>query len=114
RGKAAIFKDTGLGKTLDELEFGRAVVGHTQGPVLHLAPLAVGHQINREATQFGYRTKIIRSMDEVEDCICITNYENLHKINFSRFSGIVLDESSILKGIQGKVRNQLTEGAAVI
>lgn len=114
RGKAAIFKDTGLGKTLDELEFGRAVVQHTQGPVLHLAPLAVGHQINREASQFGYQTKIIRSMDDVEDMICITNYENLHKIDFSRFAGIVLDESSIMKGLQGKIRQQLTEGGSVI
>jgi len=114
RGKAAIFKDTGLGKTLDELEFGRAVVRHTQGPVLHLAPLAVGHQINREARQFGYDTKIIRSMDDVEDRICITNYENLHKIDFGRFAGIVLDESSIMKGMQGKIRQQLTDGGSVI
>lgn len=114
RGKAAIFKDTGLGKTLDELEFGRAVVQHTQGPVLHLAPLAVGHQIHREAGQFGYETKVIRSMDDVDDCICITNYENLHKIDFSRFAGIVLDESSIMKGMQGKIRMQLTEGGSVI
>jgi len=114
RGKAAIFKDTGLGKTLDELEFGSAVVQHTQGPVLHLAPLAVGHQINREAAQFGYQTKLIRSMDDVEDCICITNYENLHKIDFERFAGIALDESSIMKGMQGKIRMQLTEGGSVI
>lgn len=114
RGKAAIFKDTGLGKTLDELEFGCAVSNHTQSPVLHLAPLAVGHQIHREASQFGYKTKIIRSMDDVDDCVCITNYENLHKMNFSRFSGIVLDESSIMKGMQGKIRSQLTEGGSVI
>lgn len=114
RGKAAIFKDTGLGKTLDELEFGHAVVQYTRAPVLHLAPLAVGHQINREAAQFGYKTKIIRSMDDVGDCICITNYENLHNIDFSRFAGIVLDESSIMKGMQGKIRGQLTEGGAAI
>lgn len=114
RGKAAIFKDTGLGKTLEELEFGHAVVKHTQGPVLHLAPLAVGHQINREAAQFGYQTKIIRNMDDVEDMICITNYENLHKVDFSRFAGIVPDESSIMKGLQGKIRMQLTEGGSVI
>ena len=39
RGKAAIFKDTGLGKTLDGLEFGKAVVNHTQSPVLLLTPV---------------------------------------------------------------------------
>lgn len=114
RGKAAIFKDTGLGKTLDELEFGRAVVEHTQGPVLHLAPLCVGHQIHREAQAFGYDTKIIRTMDDVEDKVCITNYENLHNIDFKVFGGIIPDESSIMKGMQGKIRQQLTEGASVI
>lgn len=114
RGKAAIFKDTGLGKTMDELEFGRAVVGHAQAPVLHLAPLCVGRQIHKEAGRFGYDTKIIRSMDEVVDKICITNYENLHNIEFDRFAGIVLDESSIMKGMQGKIRQQLTEGASEV
>lgn len=114
RGKAAAFIDTGLGKTSIELEFGHAVVKETQSPVLHLAPLCVGHQIHREASRFGYDTKVIRSMDEVEDKICITNYENLHNVDFSLFSGIVLDESSIMKGMQGKIRSQLTEGAIVI
>ena len=93
RGKAAIFKDTGLGKTNDELEFA-AVVAHGC-PVLLLAPLSVGHQIHREAAQFGYTTKVIRSMADVETMINITNYENLHNIDFDGFSGLVLDESSI-------------------
>lgn len=115
RGKAAIFKDTGLGKTLDELEFARAVVSHTNCPVLLLAPLSVGHQIHsKEAKMFGYDTKLIRTMDDVEIKTCITNYENLHNIDFNAFSGIVLDESSIMKGMQGKIRQQLTEGASVV
>lgn len=114
RGKAAIFKDTGLGKTMDELEFGRAVAAHTQSPVLYLAPLCVGRQIHREAQRFGYETRIVRTMDDVWDGMCITNYENLHNIDFSRFSGIVLDESSIMKGLDGKIRHQLTEDAAYI
>ncbi|HWK69988.1 MAG TPA: DEAD/DEAH box helicase [Burkholderiaceae bacterium] len=114
RGKAAIFKDTGLGKTLDGLEFGRAVVEHTQSPVLLLTPFCVGPQIHREAQEFGYDTKLIRTMDDVQDKICITNYENLHNINFEVFGGIVPDESSIMKGMQGKIRQQLTDGASVI
>lgn len=114
RGKAAIFKDTGLGKTADELEFGRAVVAHTQGPVLHLAPLCVGQQIRREAERFGYDVRIIRTMNDAWDGICITNYENLHNIEFDRFAGIVLDESSIMKSLDGKIRRELTEGASVI
>lgn len=111
RGKAAIFKDTGLGKTNDELEFASAVVAHTGRPVLLLAPLSVGHQIHREAAQFGYTTKVIRSMADVETMINITNYENLHNIDFDGFSGLVLDESSILKGLNGKIRRQIIDGA---
>lgn len=111
RGKAAIFKDTGLGKTNDELEFASAVVSYTNRPVLLLAPLSVGHQIHREAKQFGYKTKVIRSMDDVETLINITNYENLHNIDFDGFSGLVLDESSILKGLNGKIRRQIIERA---
>lgn len=114
RGKAAIFKDTGLGKTLDGLEFGKAVVNHTQSPVLLLTPFCVGPQIHREAQEFGYDTKLIRTMDDVQDKICITNYENLHNIDFKAFGGVVPDESSIMKGMQGKIRQQLTEGASVI
>lgn len=114
RGKAAIFKDTGLGKTNDELEFASAVVAHTGRPVLLLAPLSVGHQIHREAKQFGYTTKVIRSMSDVETMINITNYENLHNVDFSMFAGLVLDESSILKGLNGKIRRQIIDGAQVV
>lgn len=115
RGKAAIFKDTGLGKTLDELEWCRAVLEHTGKPVLLLAPLAVGNQIaEKEAPKFGYHAKTIRAMGDVENTINITNYENLHNIDFAAFSGICLDESSILKGLNGRVRAQLTEGAQVV
>lgn len=115
RGKAAIFKDTGLGKTIDELEFADAVVKETKKPVLLLAPLAVGGQIaSTEAPKFGYNVKTIRSMADVEVTTCITNYENLHNIDFEEFGGIVLDESSILKGLNGKIRQQITEGASGI
>lgn len=115
RGKAAIFKDTGLGKTLDELEFADAVVRETGKPVLLLAPLAVGGQIaTTEAPKFGYEVKTIRSMDDVEVTTCITNYENLHNIDFDAFGGIVLDESSILKGLNGKIRQQIIDGAVNI
>lgn len=111
RGKALIAKDTGLGKTLDELEFGQAVANHTDSPFLLLAPLCVGHQIHREAGDFGYRTKIIRDMADVSGGINICNYELIHKIDFDKFSGIGLDEGSIIKGIEGKIRRQLTEAA---
>lgn len=41
--------------------------------------------------------------------ITVTNYENLHNFNIEDFNGIVLDESSILKSIGGKTRNELIE-----
>ncbi len=52
RGKAAIFADTGLGKTLMQLEWAKQVATHTLKPVLLLAPLAVGKQTDREAEKF--------------------------------------------------------------
>lgn len=111
RGKSLIAKDTGLGKTLDELEFAQAVADHTDAPVLLLAPLCVAHQINREAEKFGYRTRVIRDQSAVSGGINICNYEMHHKLDFSTFSGIVLDEASILKSQDGKTRQALTEAA---
>lgn len=51
-GRRAIFADTGLGKTLMQLEWARKV-SDAHGPVLILAPLAVGPQTVREAAKFG-------------------------------------------------------------
>jgi hypothetical protein len=44
RGRAAIFADTGLGKTLMQLSWADEVASHTNGAVLILAPLAVSEQ----------------------------------------------------------------------
>ena len=41
--------------------------------------------------------------------IYVTNYENLHNIDCGLFAGVVLDESSILKGLDGKLRKRITE-----
>lgn len=109
RGKSLVAKDTGLGKTLDELEFASAVANHTDAPVLLLAPLCVAHQINREAEKFGYRTRVVRDKSQVSGGINICNYEMHGKLDFSAFSGIVLDEGSILKAQDGKTRQALTE-----
>jgi reverse gyrase len=43
-GKYAIFADTGLGKTIMQLEWAHQVEKHTKKPVLILAPLAVTTQ----------------------------------------------------------------------
>lgn len=115
RGKAAIFADTGLGKTFMQLEWGRLVARETNKPVLLLAPLAVGKQTEGEAYKFGidaYCEYIREPSKDVE--IQITNYEMLDRFNPKDFGGIILDESSILKGQSGAYRKMITEFATNI
>jgi len=110
RGKAALFLDTGLGKTNCELAWARAVAEHTSKPVLILAPLCVSVQIIQEAARFGFDVHGVRDDSEIRETgIYITNYENMHNIDTGRFSGVVLDESSILKGMAGKMRAMITD-----
>jgi superfamily II DNA or RNA helicase len=105
-GRSAIFADTGLGKTLMQLEWAHAVVSKTGGRVLILTPLAVGPQTEREARKFGIPgAKFVR--DDQGDPITIVNYESLHKFDPSAFVGVVLDESSILKSYMGATKQAL-------
>lgn len=105
RGRAAIFADTGLGKGPMLLEWAKRVSAH--GRVLVLAPLAVGPQLEREAKRFRVKARYVRK-DE-GDLISIANYEMLHAFDTSKFTGIVLDESSILKSFNGRTRNELIQ-----
>ena len=110
RGRAALFLDTGLGKTLCQLTWADQVVRHTGGIVLILAPLAVSHQTVREGDKFGIPVTIAVGEDDISDSgIYITNYEKLAHFDASQFAGIVLDESSILKGMMGKMRRMITD-----
>lgn len=110
RGRAGVFMDTGLGKTITQLTWADQVQKHTGGVVLLLAPLAVAHQTEREAKKFGLNAKFVSSESEVTNAgIYITNYEKLHHFDSETWAGVVLDESSILKGMMGKVREQITE-----
>jgi DNA modification methylase len=111
QGRAALFEDCGLGKTLQQLEWAHQVVDHTHKPVLILTPLAVAHQTQREATRFGYhRVEVCRDQGDVscDTEIAITNYERLEHFDPKAFGGVVLDESSILKNFTGKMRHALT------
>ncbi len=105
RGRSAIFADTGLGKTLMQLEWAR-VVSETRGRVLILAPLAVAEQTVREGMRFGIKSEYMRA-DDGATPIVVTNYEMLHHFNADEFAGVVLDESSILKNFTGKIRNTI-------
>lgn len=108
RGKAALFQDCGLGKSFEEWEFAKQVAEHTNKPVLLVSPLSVGEQMAVEAPQFGHCVNLCRSGNDIKPGINITNYEMIHKFDPSVLGGIVLDESSILKGGSlGKMSNDL-------
>ena len=108
RGRAAIFADCGMGKTLMQLEWARCVVAETGGNVLILTPLAVAGQTAVEAARFGIAAAVSRD-GTIHDGITIANYQSLHKFNTAGFHGIVLDESSILKAFSGKTKRMLVE-----
>jgi len=105
RGRAAIWADCGMGKTPMQLEFAQ----HVPGDVLILAPLAVSQQTIREAGKFGIVASYARKPDDIAQRITVTNYEMLEHFDVSRFAGVVLDESSILKAYDGKTRTQIIE-----
>jgi hypothetical protein len=108
KGRAAIFADTGLGKTLIELEWARQVVEHSGRPVLILTPLAVAAQTVREADKFGIDA--LRAPSGIAcRSINVANYERLHFFDPADFSGVVCDESSILKSFDGARRSAITE-----
>src|SRR5690625_5228417 len=91
-----------------QLEWARQVHERTGNNVLILAPLAVASQTVREAKKIDLSVHHIRQ-DTCTDGINITNYEQLHNIDTSKFGAIVLDESSILKSITGKMRTQIID-----
>ena len=93
KGRFAIFADCGLGKTLMQLSWAEAVYNQTNQPVLILAPLAVVQQTKDECLKFGIN----------QNSFEITNFDQLKNIDCSLYSGVVLDESSILKGRDGKL-----------
>jgi hypothetical protein len=110
KGKAAIFADCGLGKTPMQLVWAENVVRKTGRPVLIAAPLAVSYQMIREAEKFGISCR--RSHDGTTmsgDRIVVTNYERVHLFSPRDFSGMVCDESSILKNFDGVRRATVNE-----
>lgn len=108
-GRAAIWADTGLGKTRMQLEWLRQVCAE-HGTGLILAPLAVCQQTIREATLIGMDVSYVHDMSEVAgEGFHITNYERVPKLDASKFDAVVLDEASILKQSDGKTRKMLID-----
>ena len=108
KGRAAIFADCGLGKTLMELTWAENVLRHTNKPVLILTPLAVAAQTVREGVKFGIEAK--RSPDGKHGGgIVVSNYERLHYFDPNDFAGVVCDESGCIKHFGGATQSAVTE-----
>lgn len=107
-GRAAVFADTGLGKTRMQVEWARHVAAHTGARVLILAPLAVSEQTITEAASMGVEIGRPGSAARLH----VLNYERLHQIDPGAYVGVVLDESSILKSYDGATRTALVDAFA--
>ena len=115
KGRAALFEDCGLGKTLQELMIAKAVAEKENKPSLILTPLAVADQTRREGEKFGIEAKVIRNQDEVElEKVNITNYEILSHFDLSVFGCVILDESSILKDYTSSTKKELIDKCSVV
>ncbi len=107
-GRSAMFQDCGMGKSFQELVWAENVHRHTNKPVLILTPLAVSYQTVLEGEKFGIEAR--RVVDgKIHKCVNVTNYERLHLLNPTDFSGVVCDESSILKSYDGSRRGEITD-----
>jgi hypothetical protein len=108
KGRIAIFADTGLGKTLIQLSIAKNIVNHTNKKVLILTPLAVAFQFIIEAEKLGIDDIEYSKDGKHTKKIVICNYERLHYFDSKDFVGVILDESSILKNFDGKIKEQVT------
>lgn len=97
RGRCAIFAAAGLGKTRQELIWADRVSKHTGMPVLISTPLAVARQTEAEGVVIGVPTTVCREMADVRPGVNITNIDRVERFDADTFSGIAIDESSILK-----------------
>ncbi|MEM1345746.1 MAG: helicase-related protein [Pseudomonadota bacterium] len=112
RGRAALFLDTGLGKSGCEAVFADQCARQTGKPSLILTPLAVARQMQRECAAFDVEATVIRDAADVRTGVNIANYERLPRLDASRFGCVVLDESSILKSFNGATKRALIEAFA--
>lgn len=108
KGRMAIFVDTGMGKTLIQLAIAQNIVAKTNKRVLILTPLAVAFQFLKEAEFLGIGDVEVTKDGKHSKKIVLCNYERIHLLNESDFECVILDESSILKNFNGKIKNQIT------
>lgn len=104
KGRAALWEDTGLGKTIQSLEWAR-LSGDTS---LVVAPLAVSVQTVREAAKIDIDARYVRSGEEITGPgVWVTNYEMVERFDPQALDAVVIDEASILKAHDGKTRTRL-------
>lgn len=108
KGRMAIFADTGLGKTLIQISIAQNVVIKSNRKVLILTPLAVAFQFIKEAEKLGIDDIEYSKDGKHKSKIVVCNYERLHYFDSSDFEAVILDESSILKNFDGKIKNSIT------
>jgi hypothetical protein len=110
QGRAAMFADCGLGKTLMQLTWAHNVNRHTNKPVLIIAPLSVSMQTVEEASKFEFEAeRSLTGKFGTNNGIVTTNYERLSKFDPDDFAGVVCDESSIIKNFDGARKGEITE-----
>lgn len=112
KGRAAIFADTGLGKTRMQVVWADTIQRSTGRPVIILAPLAVAEQTAAEGRDIGIDIRHIRDGAQMGEGINIINYDRLHRIDAGRFGAVVLDESSIIKHHDAKTFSALAQAFA--
>lgn len=107
-GRAALWADTGLGKTFMQVEWAKAMAEPCDGKALIVAPLAICHQTVREAAKLDIHATYVRDQsDAIDPGLYVTNYEMVERFDPDEFTAVVLDEASILKASDGKMRNLL-------
>lgn len=107
-GRFALFHDCGLGKTFQQLETAKLICENENGKALILCPLAVSGQTIEQGEKFGIGVSRFGSEFKNYD-IEIANYEQIDNVDESKYCCVLLDESSILKNADGKMRTAITE-----
>ena len=107
KGRAAIFVDTGLGKTIIQIVIAHNIVKRTNKRVLILTPLAVAFQFIKESEKMGIGDLSYSKNGELKTDIIVTNYERLDYFNSNDFTAVLLDESSILKNFDGAIKSKV-------
>ena len=105
-GKYALFENTGLGKTIQQLEWAYQIHRRVGGDIVIIAPLAVVGQTIDEGRKFGYK---VARVGDSGDGIYITNYDQIPNLNVKDYIGVVLDESSILKNFDGATKQLIID-----